>query len=159
GYVYVPTTDTYTFDFQQTAAVPNANVTFTFDGTPRTLANAPNIYGATVPGTPTNAGYTEQLLTNRQFAAGSLTRGTYHAVTITFNNRTTSPGSFRFAFSRLAGDQADAAAAAVGKSKAIVFVNTGSGTSNTAPSPAGTPYDGHAVSAVSAMSAANVDLI
>jgi beta-glucosidase len=159
GYVYVPTTDSYTFAFQQSASVPNANATFTLDGTARTLANAANIYGATVPGTPTNAGYTESLLTNRTFSAGLLTGGTFHSVTITFNNSTTGPASFRFAFSRANGDIADAAAAAVGKSKALVFVNTGSGPTSSAPSPAGTPYDGHTISAVEAMSAANVNLI
>ena len=45
--------------------------------------------------------------------------------------------SFRFAYSRTNGDIADAAAAAVGKSKALVFVNTGSGTTNTIPNPYG----------------------
>ena len=36
-------------------------MTVTLDGTARTLANAANVYGATTPGTPTNAGYTEPL--------------------------------------------------------------------------------------------------
>ena len=102
GYVNVPKADSYTFAFQQSSAVPAANVTFSLDGTARTLANAPTVYGATTPGTPTNAGYTEALLTNRVFNAGALTPG-YHAVTITFNNSTTSPASFRFAYSRVAG--------------------------------------------------------
>ena len=65
----------------------------------------------------------------------------------------------RLAATRAAGDIADAAAMAAGKSKAIVFVNTGSGASSTAASPPGTPYDGHTISAVTAMSAANVNLI
>jgi len=159
GYVYVPATDTYTFEIQQSASVANANVTLTFDGTTATLANAANVYGATTPGSPTNAGYTESGLINRQFVAGTLTGGAYHSVTLTLNNDSTGPASFRFAFSRANGDIADAAAAAAGKSKAIVFVNTGSGVSNTAVSPAGTPYDGHTISAVNAMSAANVNLI
>lgn len=159
GYIYVPTSDTYTFDVQQSAAVANANVTFTFDGTARTLANAANIYGATTPGTPTNAGYTESGLANRQFSAGALDGGAYHSITLTFNNDTTGPASFRFAFSRANGDIADAAAAAGGKSKAVVFVNTGSGVSNTDVSSTGTPYDGHTISAMNAMSAANVNLI
>ncbi len=159
GYVYVPTTDTYTFRFAQTAAVPNGNVTFALDGTTRTLSNAETVYGNTVPGTPTNAGYTEALLTNRRFVAGSLSGGTYHSVTITFNNSTADPASFRFGYSRTDGDIADAAAAAVGKSKALVFVNTGTGASNTDVSPTGTPYDGHTISAVRAMSDANVNLI
>ncbi|MBO0834983.1 MAG: glycoside hydrolase family 3 C-terminal domain-containing protein, partial [Actinobacteria bacterium] len=159
GYIYIPTDDTYTFDIQQSAAVGNANVTLTFDGSPATLTNAANIYGATVPGSPTNAGYTEPGLINRQFAAGSLTGGTYHSITLTFNNDSGNPASFRFAFSRSNGDIADAAAAAAGKSKAIVFVNTGSGVSNNAVSPTGTPYAGHTISAVNALSAANVNLI
>jgi beta-glucosidase len=67
------------------------------------------------------------------------------------------PASFRFAYSRAAGDIADAAAAAAGKAKAIVFVNTGTGTSTTIPNPYG---EGPAtISAVEAMSSAQVDLI
>jgi hypothetical protein len=64
-----------------------------------TLANAANVYGATTPGTPTNAGYTEPLLTNRTFSAGALTAG-FHPITITFNNDTSAAASFRFAYSR-----------------------------------------------------------
>ena len=116
GYVYVPTADTYTFELQQSATVPNANVTFALDnaasaatGAPvtHTRANAPNIYGATTPGTPTNAGYTEALLTNRHVrrAPGNdcaaarpsaATRSRSHSTT-----RHTTPASFRFAFSRV----------------------------------------------------------
>jgi beta-glucosidase len=67
------------------------------------------------------------------------------------------PASFRFAYSRADGDIADAAAAAAGKAKAVVFVNTGTGTSTTIPNPYG---EGPAtISAVTAMSAAQVDLI
>ena len=135
GYVYVPTTDTYTFAFQQSSAVPNANVTFTFDGTARTLANAANVYGATTPGTPTNAGYTEPLLVNRTFSAGSLTGGTFHPVTITFNNSSAAPASFRFAYSRAQGDIDQAAAMAAGKKAAIVFVNDGVGAVSTISNP------------------------
>jgi hypothetical protein len=40
-----------------------------------------------------------------------------------------------------------------------VFVNTGAGTSSTAASPAGTPYDGHTISAVTAMAQSQVDLV
>ena len=113
----------------------DANVTFTLDGTARTLANAANVYGATTPGTPTNAGYTEPLLVNRTFSAGSLTGGSYHAVTITFNNSTTSPASFRFGYSRTQGDIDQAAAMAAGKKAAIVFVNDGVGAVSTTPNP------------------------
>ena len=125
----MPTTDTYTFAFQQSSAVANANVTVTFDGTARTLANAANVYGATMPGTPTNAGYTEPLLVNRTFSAGSLTGGTFHPITITFNNDSGAPASLRFAYSRAQGDIDQAAAMAAGKKAAIVFVNDGVGAS------------------------------
>src|SRR3954469_22873045 len=156
GYVYVPTTDTYTFAFQQSSTVPNTNVTFTLDGTARTLANAANVYGATTPGTPTNAGYTEPLLVNRTFSAGSLTGGTFHPITITFNNPTTSPASFRFAYSRAQGDIADAAAAARGKKAAIVFVNDGVGAVSTTPNP---DLAGTNLSAPVQLSAASNNLI
>ncbi len=156
GYVYVPTTDTYTFAFQQSASVVNANVTVNFDGTARTLANAANVYGATTPGTPTNAGYTEPLLVNRTFSAGSLTGGTFHAITITFNNDTASPASFRFAYSRAQGDIDDAVAAARGKKAAIVFVNDGVGAVSSTPNP---DLAGTTISAPSQLSAASNNLI
>ena len=156
GYVYVPTTDTYTFALQQSSSVPNANLTVSFDGTSRTLANAANVYGATTPGTPTNAGYTEPLLVNRTFSAGSLTGGTYHPITITFNNASGGPASLRFAYSRTAGDIADAAAAAVGKKAAIVFVNDGVGAVSTTPNP---DLTGTTLSAPTQLSAASTNLI
>jgi beta-glucosidase len=186
-----------TANASQTSTPPDA-VTFTLDGTRLNLnATTANVYGATVPSSPTNAGYTEQGLISRTCATGTaaLEPGTtnctaaqsslspgYHQIQITVDNATsclatppaaaagTNPAvaavpapcgqaSFRFAFSRVNGDIADAAAAAAGKSKAIVFVNTGSGTTNTAVSPPGTPYDGHTISSVIAMSAAQVNLI
>jgi beta-glucosidase len=156
-----------------------------------------NVYGATVPSNPTNAGYTDQGLISRTCATGaallepgtsnctatesSLVGGTFYPISFTVNtnqcvstppaaNAGTNPGvqaapapcgptSVRLAVSRATGDIADAAAMAAGKSKAIVFVNTGTGPSSTAASPPGTPYDGHTISAVTAMSAANVSLI
>jgi beta-glucosidase len=156
GYVYVPTTDTYTFAFQQSSSVPNANVTFTFDGTARTLANAANVYGATTPGTPTNAGYTEPLLVNRTFSAGSLTGGTFHPVTITFNNTSAGPASFRFAYSRAQGDIDQAAAMAAGKKAAIVFVNDGVGAVSNTPNP---DLNGTTISAPVQLSAASNNLV
>src|SRR5207302_1084509 len=126
GYVYVPTTDTYTFRFQFSPSVSSSNVTFSLDGTAKTLAAASTFYHGQYQGTvvvnPTNGGYTEKGLTNQQVAAASVTAG-YHLVTITFNNTTAGTASFRFAYSRAVGDLADAAAAAVGKRLAIVFVN------------------------------------
>ncbi|HEU5213852.1 MAG TPA: glycoside hydrolase family 3 C-terminal domain-containing protein [Gaiellaceae bacterium] len=235
GYLYVPTSDTYTFAIQQSDTLPStlncpqtgqfrtppatptltmctpftaANaaqtnsppdaVQFSFNGAQRNLnAVTANVYGATVPSNPTNAGYTDQGLISRTCATGStvaepgtvnctptessLVGGTYYPISVTVNtnqcvstppaaNAGTNPGvqavlascgptSFRLAVTRAAGDIADAAAMSAGKSKAIVFVNTGSGTSNTAVSPPGTPYDGHTFSAVTAMSAANLNLI
>ncbi|WP_084286237.1 glycoside hydrolase family 3 C-terminal domain-containing protein [Solirubrobacter soli] len=155
GYIYVPTADTYTFAFQQSASVANANVTVNFDGTARTLANAANVYGATTPGTPTNAGYTEPLLTNRTFSAGALTAG-FHPITITFNNDTSAAASFRFAYSRTQGDIDDAAAAARGKKAAIVFVNDGVGAVSTTPDP---DHPGTTISAPTQLSAASNNLI
>ncbi len=156
GYVYVPNTDTYTFAFQQSSAVANANVTVTFDGTARTLANAANVYGNTVPGTPTNAGYTEPLLVNRTFSAGSLTGGTFHPITITFNNDSGAPASLRFAYSRAQGDIDQAAAMAAGKKAAIVFVNDGVGASTSTPNP---DLAGTTISGVRQLSDASTDLI
>lgn len=164
GYLYVPTTDSYTLRFAQSSTVPNANVTFTFDGTPRTLAAAADVYpsrgpigpAAAVPGTPTTAGYTEPLLTNRQFVAGTLTGGTFHSVTITLDNTSGGPASFRFGYSRAAGDIADAAAAAAGKKLAIVFVNDGIGA--TSQYPTGNPAL-PSISGVISLSQAGTDLI
>ena len=100
-----------------------------------------------VPVATTNAGYTEAGLTNQQCdvpvgvqpnpftppgppppptaqqcPADPLPAG-YHSVTITFDNTTGGPASFRFADSRTNGDIADAAAAANGKAMAVVFAN------------------------------------
>src|SRR5205823_5272094 len=116
-----------------------------------------NIYGATTPSSPTNEGYTESLLTLRTFNAGTLNAGTYHSVTLTFNNNTAGPASYRFGFSRTAGDLADAAAVAATSSKAIVFVNTGSGTTNTMADPYATSPAN--ISVPTSLSAANVNLI
>jgi beta-glucosidase len=144
GYVYVPTTDTYTFRFQFSSTVPASDVTFTMDGAAQTLSTAADVYGtgvtsahsAALPGSPTDGGYTEAGLTNLQTTAGSLTGGTYHQVTINFDNATSGPASFRFAYSRANGDIADAAAAAKGKSLALVFLND-NGASTTIPNPYG----------------------
>ena len=107
-------------------------MTFSLDGTARTLAsaspvyfnggNGPNAANINIPGTPTTAGYTEGGLTNRQFAAGALSVG-FHAVTVTFNNDTGGARSLRLAYTRDNGDISDAAAAAAGKRMAIVFLS------------------------------------
>ncbi len=164
GYVYVPTTDSYKFRFQFSSGVPASDVTFSLDGTAQTLSNAENVYGngvtgahgAVLPGTPTDAGYTQGGLTNVVAPAQSLTGGTYHRVTITFDNATGGPASFRFAYSRAAGDIADAAAAAKGKKLAVVFLNDFRA-STTIPNPYGSSPA--TISAPGSLSAANTQLI
>lgn len=164
GYVYVPTADTYTFRFQFSSGVPASDVTFALDGANQALSPAANVYGngstgahgAVLPGTPTDGGYTEAGLTNDATAAAALAGGTYHQVTITFNNVTGGPASFRFAYSRASGDIADAAAAAKGKKLAVVFLND-FGSTTTIPNPYGsTPAT---ISAPESLSAASTQLI
>jgi beta-glucosidase len=164
GYVYVPASDTYKFRFQFSSAIPAANVTFALDGATQTLGKAENVYGngvtsahgAALPGTPTDTGYTEAGLTNVVTPAASLTGGTYHQVTITFNNATSGPASFRFAYSRANGDIVDAAAAAKGKKLAVVFLND-FGASTSIPNPYGsTPAT---ISAPDSLNAANTQLV
>lgn len=164
GYVYVPATDTYTFRFQFSGAVPASDVTFSLDGAAQKLAVAADVYGtgvtgahsAALPGSPTDTGYTEAGLTNMATTASSLTGGTYHQVTITFDNATSGPASFRFAYSRVAGDIADAAAAAAGKSLAVVFLND-NGATTTIPNPYGTSPA--TISAPESLTPANTQLV
>jgi hypothetical protein len=81
GYVYVPTTGSYTFRFQFSPSLSTSDVTFSLDGTNETLTTPTDVYGngvtgahsAAIQGTPTNAGETEAGLTNQQFSAGTLT--------------------------------------------------------------------------------------
>ena len=96
-----------------------------FNGSPVTLSPPAEINntGTGVAGSPTNAGYTEAGLTNMQYSAGSLTGGTYYPLTISFFNTSSGPTSLRFGYNRANGDIADAAAAAQGKSMAIVFLD------------------------------------
>ncbi len=144
GYVYVPTSDSYTFSLESSASVPASDVSFTFDGTAETLTAPADIYGrgvtsahgAALQGSPTNFGETEPGLTIQQYAAGTLAGGSYHQVTITFDNATSGPASFRFAYSRANGDIDDAAAAAKGKALALVFLND-QGASTSIPNPYG----------------------
>jgi beta-glucosidase len=164
GYVYVPATDTYKFRFQFSSGVPASDVTFSLDGAAQTLSTAENVYGngvtgahgAVLPGTPTDAGYTQGGLTNVVAPAQSLTGGTYHQVTITFDNSTGGPASFRFAYSRANGDIADAAAAAKGKKLAVVFLNDFNA-STTIPNPYGSSPA--TISAPETLSAGNTQLI
>ena len=164
GYVYVPATDTYTFRFQFSSGVPASGVTFALDGAAQTLSAAADVYGrgvtgahnAALPGSPTDTGYTEAGLTNEATAASTLGGGTYHQVTITFNNATGSPASFRFAYSRAGGDIADAAAAAQGKKLAVVFLND-NGAITTIPNPYGSSPA--TISAPASLTAANTQLV
>jgi beta-glucosidase len=164
GYVYVPTSDTYTFRFQFSSGVPASGVTFALDGAAQTLSAPADVYGqgvtgahsAALPGTPTDGGYTEAGLTNEATAAAALTGGSYHQVTITLNNATGAAASFRFAYSRASGDIADAAAAAAGKKLAVVFLND-NGATTTIPNPYGsTPAT---ISAPLSLTPANTQLV
>jgi beta-glucosidase len=164
GYVYVPATDTYTFRFQFSSGVPAADVTFALDGAAQTLGVPTPVYGqgvtgahnAALPATPTDGGYTEAGLTNEATSASTLSGGTYHQVTITFDNATGGPASFRFAYSRANGDIADAAAAARGKKLAVVFLND-NGATTTIPNPYGsTPAT---ISAPESLTPANTALV
>ena len=170
-------------------------VSFTLDGTRLNLnAVTANVYGATVPSSPTTAGFTEQGLISRTCATGTaalepgasnctanpiaLSPG-YHSVQITVNNSTgclatppavaggglpavppvpaaCTPASFRFAYNRTNGDVTDAAAAAVGKKLAVVFVNDGVGAVSSTPNPA---LPGTTISAPTQLSAASTSLI
>jgi len=95
-------------------------------------------------------------LVTRPFPAGSLTGGTSHPVTITFNNSTASPASFRFGYSRAQGDIDQAAAMAAGKKAAIVFVNDGVGAVSTIPNP---DAPGTTISSPTALSPASNALV
>ena len=66
------------------------------------------------------------------------------------------PASFRFAYSRANGDITDAAAAAVGKKLALVFVNDGTGATSSTPNPA---LPGTTMSAPTQLSTASTNLI
>ncbi len=74
GWLYVPSDDTYAFRIQYSSAVPDAKVKFALDGEDKTLRNAISFYQGQYYGnqdvvvTPTNAGFTEKGLRNRQCA-------------------------------------------------------------------------------------------
>ncbi len=149
GCLYVPASgDNYTFRFQNS---PGSTVTFNLSTdeanvsttscsaawaslgaslpTPRTLSDPSTFYHGQFQGTvvvdPTNPGYADGGLENRMFEAGDLkpSLGTYYPIRISNMTPAAAPASFRFGYSRTNGDIADAAAAAVGKRLAIVFVN------------------------------------
>jgi hypothetical protein len=90
---------------QSQTATPGDAVTFSFNGAQRNLnAVTANVYGATVPSNPTNAGYTEQGLISRTCATGNaplepgttncataesiLNGGSFYPISLTVNNAT-----------------------------------------------------------------------
>jgi beta-glucosidase len=118
--------------------------------------------------------------TNCGAAQSALTPG-FHQIKITVNNATgcvstppaaattatpavaavpapCAPASFRFAYSRVNGDIADAAAAAAGKKLALVFVNDGTGATSTTPNPDST-LPGTSISAPTQLSPTSTNLI
>jgi len=82
--------------------------------------------------------------------------GSYHAITVSFNNSGGGPASLRLAYNRAQGDIDDAAAAARTKRMAIVFLNDANATTTTANPYASGPAS---ISAPQSLSAANTNLI
>jgi beta-glucosidase len=147
GWIYVPAKDAYVFRIQHSTAVPDTNVHFTLDNSQKSLVDATSFYQGSWYGSqpvvvsPTNAGYVEAGLRNRQCAVAADRRGRssstlvrcaefpsvgWHKVTIAVDATelpTTSEVSFRFAVSRTDSDITDAAAAAEGKALALIFVD------------------------------------
>jgi beta-glucosidase len=147
GWLYIPSKDSYIFRIQHSTAIPDANVSFTLDNSQKTLVDSGSFYQGSWYGSqpvvvsPTNAGYVEGGLRNRQCAlppernarssqrlvrcAESPSVG-WHKVTLTVDATGLSANSelsFRFAISRKTGDIADAATDAEGKVLALVFVD------------------------------------
>ena len=171
GWIYVPIKDSYAFRVQHSTELPDAAVSFTLDDSRKSLVDASSFYhgswygSMSVPVSPTNAGYIESGLKNRQCAVLQEPRGRspqrlvrcaefpsvgWHQVTLTVDASSlpaNSELSFRFAFSRINGDIAEAAAAAEGKALALVFVDD-EGRNNVPNAPA-----------LSSLSAAQVQLV
>jgi beta-glucosidase len=146
GRICVPVKDAYVFRIQHSTAVPDTNVHFTLDNSQKSLVDATSFYQGSWYGSqpvvvsPTNAGYIEAGLRNRQCAVSADRRGRsspmlircaespsvgWHKVTLTVDATdlpANSEVSFRFAVSRTDSDFADAAAAE-GKALALVFVD------------------------------------
>ena len=147
GWIYVPNKDSYVFRIQHSISIPDTNVHFTLDNSQKSLVDASSFYQGSWYGSqpvvvsPTNAGYIEAGLRNRQCALAADRRGRstqmlvrclespsigWHKVTLTLDATglpANSEVSFRFAVSRTDGDIADAAADAAGKALAVVFVD------------------------------------
>ncbi len=147
GWIYVPSRDFYVFRIQHSTAIPDTNVSFMMDDSEKSLVDASSFYQGSWYGSqpvivsPTNAGYVEAGLRNRQCALSpdrkarsspTLVRCAefpsigWHKVTLTLDATELPPNtevSLRFAVSRMDSDIDDAAAAAEGKALALVFVN------------------------------------
>jgi len=147
GWIYIPTADSYVFRVQHSVDVPDANVKFTLDNSAKTLVNSESFYQGQYYGnmsvvvSPTNGGYIEKGLRNRQCAAVQQKRSRspepivacsdspsvgWHRITLNLDSTGMSSNSklsFRFAISRTNGDIVDAASAAEGKALALVFVD------------------------------------
>ena len=147
GWLYVPTKDSYVFRIQHSAELADEQVTFTLDSSRKTLVDADSFYQGQYYGnmsvvvSPTNAGYVEPSMKNRQCALPQEKKERsrrlvvscneypavgWHRLTLSVDATAlpaTSKLSFRFATSRLDGDINDAARAAEGKALALVFVD------------------------------------
>ncbi len=147
GWIFVPVQDSYVFRIQHSSVLPDDEVHFTLDDSRKSLVDATSFYQGSWYGSqpvvvsPTNAGYVEGGLRNRQCALSpdrksrasqTLVRCTespsvgWHKVTLRVDATSlpaSSRVSFRFALSRINGDIADAAADAEGKALALVFVD------------------------------------
>jgi beta-glucosidase len=147
GWIFVPVKDSYVFRVQHSATINGQKVIFMLDDSRKTLVDATSFYQGQYYGnmsvivSPTNAGYVEKGLVNRQCALGQERRERssrplvrciespsvgWHRVTLTLDATglpESSRLSFRFAISRADGDIEDAARAAEGKSLALIFVN------------------------------------
>jgi beta-glucosidase len=147
GWIYVAAVDSYVFRVQHSASIPDANVSFTLDNSRKSLVDSASFYQGQYYGnmsvmiSPTNAGYIEPNLRNRQCAVPQSKPANthnfvvhcdefpsvgWHKVSVALdatNLPDTSTVSLRFAVSRTNGDIDDAAASAEGKSLALVFVD------------------------------------
>ena len=147
GWMYVPVKDSYVFRIQHSPAIADANVSLILDSSRKTLIDSESFYqgqyygNMSVTVSPTNAGYIEKGLKNRQCALPRKQRERssqpivrcsespsvgWHKVTLLVDSTGIPPNSalsFRFAISRTNGDIADAAADAEGKALALVFVD------------------------------------
>ncbi|WP_405913944.1 glycoside hydrolase family 3 C-terminal domain-containing protein [Streptomyces sp. NBC_00963] len=129
GYLYVPSADTYTLRTQSTKG-SDIGVELSIDGKPQKASTPEGVYTGPRPGmfpmdmSTTRAGFTTGGLSNSAYKVGNLSAG-YHSISVSFSNASSGKASFRLAYSRTDGDISDAAEAAKGKSKALVFVGAG----------------------------------